>query len=322
MKKEQQKQSQILRTPFSSANISAFVAACSQAASSASHRPLIALSLISVILSKSRYVGRGLFLFFFSFNPSSFELWLFQVKRDQLERKHVNKKLCWTFLKFVYSTVTSDAILKRLFFSSCHNYRVCFFLSQRDYQANLHIYITTLANSTEIYLLLWHISFHSPPWRVLDLHMKHERFLLILQGLTCEREQMTGFRPADEALISQNSSDWCGKECVAVTVRDKYNLSKRFPTFFLTALRDRFVHRNLDSPASQQHLVNHQSSLVILAGLELEKRKGDGNKKKKKSSLTLQGSKRRDINATSPHTSSFVFGASFQLRVAIFFFGL
>lgn len=105
-----------------------------------------------------------------------------------------------------------------------------------------------------------------------------------------------------------------------MTVRDKYNLSKRFPTFFLTALRDRFVHRNLDSPASQQHLVNHQSSLVILAGLELEKRKGDGNKKKKKSSLTLQGSKRRDINATSPHTSSFVFGASFQLRVAIFYY--
>lgn len=181
-----------------------------------------------------------------------------------------------------------------IFFPSGDNYRVCFFLSQRDYQTNLHIYITTLAKSSEIYLLLWHIWWSSRPSRE-----KHGSRLLISQALTCEREQTAGFSPADEALISQNSSDWCGKRSVGVTVWDKYNLSKRSSTFSLTARRDRFVHRHLDSPASQQHWVNHQSSLVILAGRGREKRKEDETGG---DPLTLQGSKRRDINATSTHT--------------------
>lgn len=52
----------------------------------------------------------------------------------------------------MYSTVTSNAIL------SCDNCAVFFFsLNQRDYRANLHIYIMTLALSSEMYLLLWHI---------------------------------------------------------------------------------------------------------------------------------------------------------------------
>lgn len=176
-----------------------------------------------------------------------------------MKRKHVNTELNWTLWKFMCSTVASKGKFKTASFSICDNHRV-FSLNLRDYRANVHIYKMTLADSSEMYLLLWHVGFNFTVMKlcsgeVLDLHLKHRHWLLTLETeCTCEGEKKTRLKySTDEALISQNWSDGCRK-------KRRFGINIIFQSASALPLWQRWGTVCPSTPASQQQLVNHQSS--------------------------------------------------------------